>query len=263
MVDTPASSAPSSVLRLGGPQGRGALYFCVGSRQSKMCSYSWRIWWGRTSFYIKARDQAAFADLKVSLHGPDERHSAPGFKIERDAPRGQDAPAIEGLVVSPPDWLPCWYSGRPVTEDVRHAIRFRFSYNIFRRGYPSAPSPRDVTAKDVAGLVPPPNHELNAVDVDLYVSTGHPYWPNERKARRDNACLGPLLNEAGQYLSAVVKLQSTALHPTPRLAQGTRPNSNEDRVRGIGATVDNTGLLWICEQWLSRSALGGEQPPAT
>jgi hypothetical protein len=238
-----------------GARGKGAIYFCAGSRQTNMCSYTWRLWWGRTSFYIKARDQAAFADLKVSLHGPDERHADPGFKIERDIRAGREVPPPDGLVIAPADWLPCWFNGYAVADDARHAIRFRFPFGLFRPEYPSAPPPRDVTPRDFAALIPPPTKELSAVDVDIYVSARRPYWPKQRRARRDNACLGPLLNEAGQYLTAVVKHQSMATYPTPKRAQAPRPRGTEDRVRGVGATVGDNGLLWICEQWMSRAAL--------
>jgi hypothetical protein len=237
----------------GGPRSRGVIYFCVGDKATNMCSYVWRLWWGRTSFYLSTRDREKFANLKISLHGPDERYAAPGFKIGHDG-LDQERSTPNGLLVVPPEWLPCWFIGRAVTESATHVLRFRFPFNLFRRGYPSAPIPKDVKTRDFAGLIPPPARELDVIDVDVYVSTGRPYWPNERRARRDNACLGPLENDAGEQLSAVVVSRSTVQYPTPMRAQAPGPSGSEDRVRGIGATVDDSGLLWICEQWMSRSA---------
>jgi hypothetical protein len=67
--------------------------------------------------------------------------------------------------------------------------------------------------------------------------------------------LGPLRNDADQYLTAVAVHRSTITQTTPLRAQAPRPADSTDRVRGIGATVDDAGVLWICEQWISRSAL--------
>jgi hypothetical protein len=237
----------------------------VGSKSTNMCSYVWRLWWGRTSFYLRTRDNSVFPDLKVSLHGPDPRHPTSGYKIGRDGSAVSESMATrEGLVVAPPDWLPCWFNGRAVSDTVTHVLRFRFPPNLFDRRYPSAPIPAEVKERDFAGVFLPPNKALYAVDVDVYLSNRAPFWPNERRARRDDACLGPLQNEAGQHLTAVAVHRSTITAPTPRRAQAPRPTGAQDRVRGVGATVDDTGVLWICEQWMSRSALlagGGELAP--
>jgi hypothetical protein len=163
----------SGALR-GGPTGNGVLYFCVGSRSTNVCSYVWRLWWGRTSFYITTRENEVFPDLKVSLHGPDERHTTPGYKIGRDGSPSDGRVMPEGMVISPPDWLPCWFSGRAVSKSVTHVLRFRFPFNLFDRRYPSAPIPRGVRERDFAGVIPPPRKELYAIDVDVYVPRSVP-----------------------------------------------------------------------------------------
>jgi hypothetical protein len=239
-----------------GPGGRGAIYFCVGDRSTQICGYAWRLWWGRTSFYIKARNEA-FAGLKVSLHGADERHRATGrsFKIGYDDSVDRDATAQLSVTVGTPGWLPQWFTGREVPGHGTHVVRFRVPADLFEPGRPSAPNPGKVKAKDFAGLIPPPTPRLYAMDVDMFVSPDAPYWPNEAQARQDNACLGPLRSEAGDFLTGVIVRRSTLEYPTPELAKKGAPAQWSDAVRGIGATVDESGLLWICEQWMSRSEL--------
>jgi hypothetical protein len=228
------------------------IYFCVGDRETRICSYVWRLWWGRTSFYVKARYEP-LAGLKVSLHGPSKEHSKPGFKVGLDEGARRKATAAGGLYVATEDWLPQWFEGRSAGQGVMHVLRFRTTWDLFAHGVPSAPPPGDVKASAFAGLIPPPP-PYNAVDVDVFVSKSRPHWPNERQARLDNACLGPLQSEAGEYLTAVAVKRSILKSRTPSAALATPPRNDEDRVRGVGATVDD-GLLWICEQWMSRSAL--------
>ncbi|MFC0503552.1 hypothetical protein [Micromonospora costi] len=260
------SAETSGVLGMlpGGPQGKGAIYFCVGSRQTGICSYAWRLWWGQTSFYLKARE-ANLAELKVSLHGPDERHveTGPGFKIAYDSSFQQGEGKPNALLVATPGWLPRWFSGYAVSEDDTHVLRLRFPYDLFIPGVPSAPAPAEVKARDFAGLIPPPERHLYVVDVDVFVSQRRPYWPNESQARQDKACLGPLQSKSGEYLTAVIVHRSALASPTPRLAKAPGPKNAGDRLRGIGAAVDDHGVLWICEQWMSRSALEALSAEAT
>jgi hypothetical protein len=240
----------------GGPRGRGAIYFCVGNRSTNMCSYVWRLWWDRTSFYLTTRDQEMFANLKVSLHGPDDRYASPGLKIgfHRAVP-GQEPPPTNGVLVISPNWLPHWFSGHSISDAVAHVLRFRFSFDLFRRGYPSAPLPKEVKKTAFAAVFPPPTWELAVTDVDFYLSKARPYWPLPSRARKNQARLGPLQSDAGDYLTAVAVHRSTIQQPTPLLAQAPRPSGMEDRLRGISTTVDGNGVLWICERWMSRSAL--------
>jgi hypothetical protein len=230
-----------------------AIYFCVGDRATKICSYAWRVGWGRTSFYLKAQYRA-LTELKVSLHGPSKEHTKPGFKVDLDQTATRKAISSGGYFVATPGWLPHWFKGHPVEGGATHVVRFRTTWDFFEVGVPSAPSPDDIKPSDFAYLVPPPPHS-SAVDVDIFVSDSGPYWPNERQARLDNACLGPLQNEAHQYLTAVAVRRQIPASPTPPGALAPTSKGPADRVRGVGATVDEHGILWICEQWMSRTQL--------
>src|SRR5690242_7195243 len=114
-----------------GPQGKGAIYFCVGDRERGICSYAWRMWWGRTSFYLKAR-YVGLSALKVSLHGTDERHAAtgPGFKIGYDSSVVNDE-QTNSILVATPGWLPRWFSGHAISSSDTHVLRLRFPYDLF------------------------------------------------------------------------------------------------------------------------------------
>jgi hypothetical protein len=253
---TPPRSVDAGTRTLpGGPTGKGAILFCVGDRERNVCSFVWRIWWHETSFYLQTHNNETFGNMKVSLHGPDDDHPRAGFKIGPHRTPGDEPSPLNGLLVETPDWLPCWFYGRQVSEHAVHAIRFRFPFGLFLPRYPFAPVPGDVKKSHLAGVFPPPSTELRATDLDVYVSKRRPYWPKEKQARRDDACVGPLESKAGEHLTVVAVDRSTVLHPTPKRAQAPRPRGEEDSLRGIGATVDDHGVLWICEQWMSRTGL--------
>jgi hypothetical protein len=103
-------------------------------------------------------------------------------------------------------------------------------------------------------LVPAPG-QFDATVVDIYVSDSEPYWPDEKRARAANACLGPLRNDADQILTGVVLKGPSINTMPPKAALAPSPETISDRTRGIGFGIDDHGVLWICEQWMSRAAL--------
>jgi len=80
-----------------------------------------------------------------------------------------------------------------------------------------------------------------------------PYWPI--RADLDNAVLGPLANEAGQYLTGVSvrRLPLDDFHPPASLSLGR--TSVRDSVRGVAVGLDDQGFLWLVEQLMPRAAL--------
>jgi hypothetical protein len=95
--------------------------------------------------------------------------------------------------------------------------------------------------------------------VNIYVCHQEPYWPDEEKARRDRACLGPLVNDAGQYLTGQIVHQLVEERPSPLPALApvgpTGRPTIYDRVRGVSASLDQRGFMWVQGLWLSKSTL--------
>ena len=84
---------------------------------------------------------------------------------------------------------------------------------------PPAPQPGALRKAPSASLSPAAPEPGDAIDVDLIVTGGKPYWPQERKARTDNVCLGPLRDDADVWLTGtVVKRGGRSLRPTRRSA---------------------------------------------
>jgi len=74
-----------------------AMYFIVADRDRRICSYTWRIGWSGTSFYLKPL-HAPLSALKVSLHGPAPRpEMRPGFKIGIEEGAAPSAEAAGGV----------------------------------------------------------------------------------------------------------------------------------------------------------------------
>jgi hypothetical protein len=172
------------------------MYFFVGDRTARIAGYAWRIGWNGTSFYIKPTWKP-LSGLKISLHGPDPRHSEAVFLVGRDDSAG-DINANGGLFRDFSSGKRSSFCGAQVagTQSVL-AVRFRSSWKLFKKGAASAPRPVDLKPKYAGAYIQSPS-PFHASDVDLFVTQGFPYWPNEAQARGDNACMGPLCNDANQ-----------------------------------------------------------------
>jgi len=126
----------------------------------------------------------------------------PGFKIGIEEGAAPSAEAAGGVYAGSVAERPQWFTGRKISHDVTHIITFRATWELFTKGAPSAPGPGDLRAR-TKGLVIPRPTPLKAADLDVYVSNHKPFWRKEAKARRDNACIGPIRNKAGQYITGV------------------------------------------------------------
>jgi hypothetical protein len=223
----------------------------VANQDRSVFSFGWRVWARSTSFYIKGTNSDF--GLKLSLHGPDPRHAWHGFKLAFDG----TSTASSSYTVTTPGWLPVIFPGKEVAPDVSLAFRLRVPWDVFNQA--GAPPPAELPTGQqgfIATAPPAPG----AADIDFYVSSVGPYWPNRAQAARDNALLGPLTNKSGQHLTAVSYRRSLLTTPTPPSLLGRQPANVEDRIRGLGGTIDDDGVLWMVEQWLSRSALATGDP---
>jgi hypothetical protein len=194
--------------------------------------------------------------LKLSLHGIDPRHEGKeGFKIGMDPEPAFQQAVDEGRVAAlrTGSW-PIWFPGQRLNNDSTLVGRLRWTWDACTRLGP-APHPGELK-KGAAGLVAPlPPEPGDAVDVDLILSQGKPYWPSEKKARQDNACLGPLRNTAGDWLTGVVVKRLAYQYAPPETAIGPRPKNSSDEIRAVSAAIDETGFLWLIEQRMSRQEL--------
>jgi hypothetical protein len=253
--------SPPKARKTSTPSGRppadgGAIYYVAGEREGGPFSWTWRISSGGTSFYIKAAYER-FADVKVSLHGPDPRHNDPHFRLGVDRSATEKVEQLGGVFRSGTD-LPLRFPGVEVRPGVRHAVRIRNTWDLFQYPSQSAPVHQTIRSKNRYSLGEPPE-PLMAKDLDIYVADRRPYWPRPEAVARENAGLGPLRNKAGQHLTAVVTHQLIYRTPTPERAMQPRtgkPAKNTLR-RGFGSCVDETGLLWLVEQMIDTSQPAG------
>lgn len=89
--------------------------------------------------------------------------------------------------------------------------------------------------------------KTHVAHVDVYLSLGDPYWPNEASALAASAGMGPITNAIGMNLTAVSVKRPVTLEPDPY--GDVRGDTPLDQcVRGVAAVVDETSLLWLCEK---------------
>lgn len=234
------------------PHPQGAIYYVVGDRETSRWGFGWRIWWGRTSFYMKPMTKS-LAQLKVSLHGDDPVIQNPMLKLDIDRNAAQAVEKAGGAHVSYTG-LPLIFPGVTVSDrpEARLVARIRSAWDMFQDQSVSAEVPKEPKASRNLGALSEAPPMGFATDLDIFISTGEPYWPNEAQAMLDNAAVGPLRNEAGECLTAVVVRRFTSKTPTP--GNATQPSGptpeHPKKVRGIGAACDEDGLLWLVEQHL-------------
>lgn len=241
-------------------QGEHAIVFFVHDHASNVAGYTSLIEWSTTSFYIKSTYKPMQL-MKVSLHGPDTKHiGKQHFRLDFDHadPAGKAVAAGGAWVATDGLQLPLYFSGRPVNKRTVHIVRFSAESDMFIKGVPSAPMP---TPKQKATLharleAPPPS---KAAHVDIFLSNVRPYWGDEIKVRNRNAGMGPIVNSAGQYLTAIIHHRYVAEQPDPfgDVRQGAPLNKC---IRGIASKVDPAGFLWMCEKMIPRSEFSSFSP---
>lgn len=229
------------------------LYFVVGDGKTGRFSYTWRLWWHGTSFYVKARNDS-LGQFKVSMHGPDAFHPRPSFIVGRD----QSAPpSKDTLLVDRGRFLGTRFNGRPLDGGGLHVMTFRFGAELFEEGVPGVQVANVKQRAEIAariGRVPGPDE---VTDVHLFVTREGQRIPFQEKAEAADAILGPLKNKHGDILTGLVNKVSLARNPSPHMDMAP-PESPEDRLRGFGGMVDDDGRLWIIEQVVSKQALERE-----
>ncbi|MEE6272416.1 hypothetical protein V2J56_03520 [Georgenia sp. MJ206] len=136
--------------------------------------------------------------MKFSLHGPDPRGHKPGRKLALVEGRPKS-----GLVAGDDVDKPKWYDGEPVADGVRRVLRVRVPWYMLDGSVPDGVGAKNLKGNFLGHLVQPPPY-MRAVDIDFYVSEGDPYWPFPEDVREQNAAMGPLRNQSGQILTAVV-----------------------------------------------------------
>ncbi|OBF42578.1 hypothetical protein A5719_03365 [Mycolicibacterium peregrinum] len=241
--------------------GQERIVFAIVNRETGVTGYTWMIESHRTSFYIKPTFKALQL-AKASIHGPDPDH--PGkehFRFDFTDPKvSKKAVNAGGGWHTFGTGLPLYFTGRPVNKRTVHLARFSAEANMFRRGMQRAPNPVPLEKATLNAILKAPKVG-DVIHVDLYLSRVRPFWQNrEAKLRQLDAGIGPLLNGAGQYLTAVVAHRCAGREPDP-IGDPSAGVPEKDCTRGMAVRADTTGLLWICEKMIPNSGMRQVQPP--
>jgi hypothetical protein len=215
----------------------------------------------RTSFYIKST-YTPLQTIKVSIHGPDPNHiGKQHFRVDFTRPQEVDKAIAAGGGWAPfGDPMPWYFTGRPVNRRTVHLARFSAERNMFRAGMQRGPVPTSKSKATFRAVVGAPQ-EGCVTHVDLYLSLVRPFWRNSEMAiRASDAGMGPLINDAGMYLTAIIaqRDETKNLDPFGNVSEGLPA---DQLVRGVATAIDTTGLLWMCEKMMARAKLATAAPP--
>jgi len=238
-----------------------AIEFLVAEEGTGIDGWHWIIEWSTSSFYMKSLNPA-LRSAKVSLHGPDPKHpgkqhlrfdlTEPGLVEKAERAGGRWATDTSGL--------PLYFRGRQVNDYAAHIVRYSAERDAFLKGAPPAGGSRGPRAKSTFRAIVPVPKEDRVTYLDIYLSFGDPYWPDEAGVRAAQAGIGPITNGSGMNLTAVVRDWPAAREPGPcGDFRGETPRG--DCLRGIAAAVDDTGLLWLCEKLLPTAMMDATATP--
>ena len=216
-------------------------YFCAGSQDQAFFGHVWRLWAHGTSFYLSAR-APELADMKYSLHGPDPRPGmTPAFKLGWARPVAGRSALGSGV-------LPMLFPGGPVAPGVRHVLRFRFRPDLYDGTVPNGVGVGDVHSRPALRIPLPAPGEV--ADLDFYVADDAPYLlPG---ASEQNAVVGPISNDAGQWLTGVMRRRVELCTPTPTQAFAMPPLDAADAIRGVWTGNGGCAFAWVVEARMSR-----------
>jgi hypothetical protein len=237
-----------------------AIVFSIVDPVAKIAGYTWLIEWTATSFYIKSTYKP-LQMAKISLHGPDPKHiGKQHFRLDFDHP-GPAAKAVNagGGWSTDALQLPLYFKGRQVNKRTVHIVRFSAESGMYEKCIPTAPNPVVKQKATLHAIVaaPPPG---KVTHVDVFLSNVRPYWENETKARKLDAGMGPIVNSAGMFLTAINYQRPASDQPDPfGDIRGGVPL--DQCVRGIAQRLDPSGFLWVCEKMIPRSAVGSSSVP--
>lgn len=225
-----------------------AIEFFFLARPTSLWGFHWLIEWSTSSFYIKCL-HPGMQSMKVSLHGPDPKH--PGkqhLRFDRDKPDVVERATRAGFRwFGGSDPLPYYFSGRQVNDHAAHIVRFSAGWDTFIEGAPGPGGSKGPRKKSSFRALVPAPEEDHVTHVDLFLSLGEPYWPDEKRARAAGAGMGPITNTSGMNLTAIATQRFVTSQPDPYGdVRGDAPLNQ--CARGIGAAVDETSLLWLCEK---------------
>jgi hypothetical protein len=228
----------------------------VASADRTRWTFAWSMKSHLTSFYVTPLG-SGLETLKISLHGPDPRHGKPGYKVELMAPpEGASRPPVLVKRFNWPDKV--WFSGHRVAADVDMVLRLRFTHDLFDRHVSRAPNLKSPKPGDDALHVPAPEVGY-ATDIDIFACHRAAFWPNEQKARADNACFGPLENSAGQFMTAEAVHRRVEETPSPVSSPALGRVGNiplaADQVRTVGGGFDGNEVLWLQEMLVRQSSM--------
>lgn len=227
-------------------------------------SYTWRLHAGSTSFYLKPRE--SLQDYKISIHGPDPRHSDAGemIKFSFDSSFGLSKKAqpsfTKGYGVGENGKI--IVRGREIQPGVKHVLRMRWTGDMFQDGAYDSQDKKSINKRHTALLIPAPG-PFHYIDLDFYLtSPGIPaFIPIKRMKTKDNAVIGPIKNEAHQSLTAVAHHRSALKHPPYEdpMKNQQKLRGLRERVRGMHALNTEEGFLVVQEIWMDWHMLNSSE----
>jgi hypothetical protein len=211
----------------------------------------WRITAKKTDFYLNPLGEAGTIG-HLSVHGPNERFDGHRFHIKVDRRLAASAKDRGHFVRHTIPRSGFSFDGQQLAAHTFRVARIRWTWDLqrprFRAAAVSARAPELADHQSGARMseVLSPN---DTWDIDLVISYDQSYWPDSRGSLRDNARLGPLLNDAGLWLTATSYHRSQKEYPTPEGLSPRLPRPGEEPSRILCGGPGPDGVTDMFGSW--------------
>lgn len=220
----------------------------------------WRITARKTDFYLQPYGDAH--GIHLSMHGPKERFpDGHPFHVKVD-PAAMVATSMGGsLAIHAIPRKGYAFDGEQLTSHAYLVARVRWSWDIVRPRFEQVTATVLPSIQERGGhgfVMRKPVGDNEAVDLDIVVSYGMPYWRGGEKSASDNARLGPLVNDADMWMTGTVYRRWQSAEPTPPGLAVPRPTSRDAprRITGGGPGAHgSSGIYWFVQGVTSEAVL--------
>lgn len=228
----------------------------------------WRFKATSNDFYIEPLGSGS-AEVHLSVHGPTKRHPNHRFHIKvREhhvkAARDQGYLVAHGL---PKDGhvVP----GRKVEGAEAYLVmRLRWSPALRDPSYLAAARSTDTVPElgpsEVGGLLDEALDPGFALDLDVYVGFGAPYWPPMTGRTVGDPKLGPLANDKDMYVTVLSVDRDDSRTPAPSDLVPALPDSEDNPGRLLcGGPDDDGDIYWWVETIVAREIIDATRDAQT
>lgn len=213
---------------------------------------AWKITTKKTDFYVEPSGDPTTSPFHISAHGPHGKHHSHRFHVKVDEGNFHKRELVYNHDIPRRG---AEFIGKQLSENTYLIIRLRWSWHLgrskFARYYSLNNFTAELSTSEQGYKLDEPLSANEVWDVDLVASYNRPHWPNmgafwpETSPEAPSPRFGPIVNEAGMYLTGTSYRRTESRSPTPARVNPPLPTKDQTPNRILVGGSDNDGLYWL------------------